>query len=95
MTLAPEYIHCHIDSGERVSLCSLELDPRVIDLFERHGIIEAEGEMISAVEVLRIKKVLRLKKFFGVNLAGAAIIVDLLERLEKMQEKIERLQGGR
>lgn len=95
MTLTPEYIYCHIDSKERVPLCSLELDPRVIDLFVRHGIIESEGETIHVVEVLRINKVLRLKKFFGVNLAGAAIIVDLLERLEKMQEEIERLQEGR
>lgn len=93
--MTAEYIYCRIDSGERVPLCHLDLDPRVIDLFVRNGIIEVEEEQVPVVEVLRIKKVLRLKKFFGVNLAGAAIIVDLLERLEEMQREIDRLQERR
>lgn len=93
--MTPPHFYCYVDSEEKLPVCHLELDPRVLDLFVRNGIIEVEEEMIRIGEVLRIKKILRLKKFFGVNLTGAAIIVDLLERLEKMQGEIDRLQKGR
>lgn len=89
------HFYCYVDSEEKLPLCSLGLDPRVIDLFVRNGIIEVEEEAIHAGELLRIKKILRLKRFFGVNLSGAAIIVDLLERLENMQREIDQLREGR
>ena len=87
--------YCYAEGDERLPLCSLGLDPRVIDLFVRNGIIEVEEEMIGAGELLRIRKILRLRSFFGVNLNGAAIIVDLLERMEKMQREIDQLREGR
>ncbi len=89
------HFYCYVDSDEKLPLCSLGLDPRVIELFVRNGIIEVEEETIHAGELLRIKKILRLKKFFRVNLSGAAIIVDLLERLENMQTEIDQLREGR
>ena len=87
--------YCYVDREEKLPVCNLELDPRVVELFVRNGIIEVEEEQIHVLEVLRIKKIMRLKKHFGVNLTGAAIIVDLLERLENMQSELDRLQEGR
>ncbi|NLA26081.1 MAG: hypothetical protein GX878_01655, partial [Firmicutes bacterium] len=53
------HFYCYVDSEEKLPLCSLGLDPRVIDLFVRNGIIEVEEEAIHAGELLRIKKILR------------------------------------
>ncbi|NLA05675.1 MAG: hypothetical protein GX881_08200 [Firmicutes bacterium] len=95
MSMTRRRFHCYVDSEEKLPVCNLELDPRVVELFVRNGIIEVEEERICMVEVLRINKIMRLKKHFGVNLAGAAIIVELLERLENMQSELERLRKGR
>jgi hypothetical protein len=37
---------------------------------------------------------LRLHADLGVNFTGAAIIVDLLERLESLEAELTRLRGG-
>jgi len=59
---------------------------RLIDI----GAIESKGGMCSYEEVERVNKILRLRRFFGVNLSGAAIIVELLDKLEAMEEAAER-----
>jgi hypothetical protein len=42
----------------------------------------------------RVKRMLRLRFELGVNLPGAAIIVDLLERLARMDAELGRLRAG-
>jgi hypothetical protein len=37
---------------------------------------------------------LRLHDDLGVDLVGAAIITDLLERLDRMETELRRLRGG-
>jgi chaperone modulatory protein CbpM len=49
----------------------------------------------TAATVARLRRMLRLHRDLGVNLAGAAIIVDLLERLERLDAELARLRGSR
>ena len=52
----------------------------------RLGVIEPRGAgegAFLAEEVRRLKRMMRLHRDLGVNFTGAAIIVDLLERLER------------
>ena len=57
---------------------------------ERLGLVEPAapgGDEFSAATVARLGRMLRLHADLGVNLAGAAIIVELLERLESLARR--------
>jgi hypothetical protein len=46
--------------------------------------IAPQSGRFSAAAAARLRRMQRLRADLGVNLAGAAIIVDLVERLERM-----------
>ena len=48
----------------------------------------------SAATAGQLRRMLRLHRDLGVNLTGAAIIVDLLERLERLEAELVRLRGA-
>ena len=48
----------------------------------------------AAAAAARVKRMLRLHDDLGVDLVGAAIITDLLERLDRMDTELRRLRGG-
>src|SRR5882724_10226299 len=48
----------------------------------------------SAGCAARLRRMLRLRNDLGVNLAGAAIIVDLLERLARLEAELAGLHNG-
>lgn len=56
------------------------------------GIIEIRQNCVRSDHIPRIFKALRLRRTLGVNLAGAGIILDLLDKLEEMKEEIKRLK---
>jgi DNA-binding transcriptional MerR regulator len=53
------------------------------------------ASQFTAATVARLRRMLRLHRQLGVNLIGAAIIVDLLERLERLDAELARLRSGR
>jgi hypothetical protein len=61
------------------------------------GLIEpaepGPSEFAAAVAA-RLRRMLRLHDDLGVDLVGAAIITDLLERLDRMETELQRLRGG-
>jgi chaperone modulatory protein CbpM len=62
----------------------------------RLGLVEptAPGaNEFTAATAARLRRMLRLRRDLGVRLADAAIIVDLLERLERMEAELARLRG--
>jgi chaperone modulatory protein CbpM len=62
------------------------------------GLVEpaAPGSsQFNAASALRLRRMLRLHRDLGVNLVGAAIAVDLLERLRRLESELERGPGGR
>jgi MerR family transcriptional regulator/heat shock protein HspR len=63
----------------------------------RLGIIEPltpAGREFPALSAPRLKRMLRLRVELGVNLPGASVIVDLLERLARVEAELARLRGG-
>jgi hypothetical protein len=48
----------------------------------------------AAAVAARLRRMLRLHDDLGVDLVGAAIITDLLERLDRMETELQRLRGG-
>jgi chaperone modulatory protein CbpM len=51
-------------------------------------------EEFTAETLLRLQRMLRLNADLGVNLIGAAIIADLLERLDRLEAELARRRGG-
>lgn len=63
----------------------------------RFGLLEPldpDGREYEAGTAARLRRMLRLRRDLGVNFTGAAIIVDLLERLERLESELIRLRGG-
>ena len=64
---------------------------------ERLGLVEplAPGSgTFAAATAERLRRMLRLHADLGVNLTGAAIIVDLLGRLERVEAELARPRPG-
>lgn len=88
------YRHTPSVDGEDnwVDAVSLGIHPDMAQLLADLGIVESRLGYVPANQVRRVQKFLRLRRSLGVNLPGAVIIIDLLERIEKMQDEIDRLK---
>jgi MerR family transcriptional regulator/heat shock protein HspR len=89
----------------------VEMHPQTLRYYERAGLLKptrstGKIRLYSQREIEHLQKIARLTNELGVNLAGVEIIIDLTERLEKMQAEmkareaqllaeIERLQSER
>lgn len=69
-----------------------------LDHLVRIGLVEPvtrrPGEF-SVEAALRLRRMLRLNADLGVDLFDAAIIVDLLERVDRLEAELARLRGSR
>ena len=74
---------------------ALGISVATLERLVRVGVIEpldpAEGVFGGDV-VMRLERMLRLHADVGVNFTGAAIILDLLEQLERVEDELERLR---
>jgi MerR family transcriptional regulator, heat shock protein HspR len=85
-------IHCHTDLNESLTTFNLEIHPDLIDLYCELGIIEIKEGSINYEDLRRLQKMIRLRDNLGVNTIGASIIVDLLDKIEKLQDEIDSLR---
>lgn len=82
-------IYCHSDQSKNLKLRRLAFHPDLLRIYEEMGIIDIKEGAVRREDLLRLQKILRLKRNCGVNTVGAAIIVDLLEKIEKLQDEID------
>jgi DNA-binding transcriptional MerR regulator len=64
----------------------------------RLGLVEpapAGAGEFTAATAARLRRMLRLHRDLGVSLTGAAIIVDLLARLDSLEAELARLRASR
>ena len=80
------------EDSEWVELESLEIHPDIVQQLVEWGIVEIRGSHVHFRQAVRLQKLMRLRRKLGVNLPGAAIIVYLLERIETLQDEIDRLK---
>ncbi len=68
------------------------ITPGTLDRLIRAGLItgpSATGDF-SIADLVRLRRMLRVHDDLGVNLIGAAIILDLIERLDELQDRLGR-----
>ncbi len=76
----------------------VEMHPQTLRYYERAGLLKPERStgkirLYSQREIERLRKIARLTNELGVNLAGVEIIMDLTQRLEKMQEEMHEREN--
>lgn len=91
-----------IDRNEPVYMISVaarlcDLHPQTLRLYERLGLVRPyrvgrKNRMYSEADVERLRQIQRLTQDLGVNLAGVEIILDLLEKMQKMQDRMEMIE---
>jgi DNA-binding transcriptional MerR regulator len=95
-TRLPPQVEIHLSLRDLAVACGISAT-RVRRLVQL-GVVEPEREApdrFSSATAARLRRMLRLRADLGVNFAGAAIIVDLVERLEQLDAELSRLRGQR
>ena len=75
------------------------LHPDLVERFVAYGLVEPacveEGTpWFDLREVRRLRTIQRLRADLGINLAGVAVVFDLLERIEALQRELASLRRG-
>jgi MerR family transcriptional regulator/heat shock protein HspR len=74
------------------------LQPKRVETFVGFGLIEptvstGSGPLFPRSSVERLRRIVRLRRDLGINLAGIAAVLDMRERIESLQREVERLRG--
>ena len=80
--------------AELCRCCAVEAE--LIEALVEHGILEPTGRhgrhwCFSASSLRRTRITLHLQRDLGVNLAGAALALDLLERIDELDARLRAL----
>jgi DNA-binding transcriptional MerR regulator len=87
--------------AQRLSLAALSaaagLHPTLIKQFVAYGLVEpaeAGGEALwfDLRTVRRLRAIRRLRADLGINFPGIAAVLDLLERIERLQRELDDLR---
>jgi hypothetical protein len=65
-----------------------EVDEAFIEQLVGLGVIEPSGRGFACEVTLRVRRFVRLQRDLGVNFEGAAVIVDLLDRIEALEHEL-------
>ncbi len=86
--------------AELCKACQLPAE-QIYDFVEQ-GLVEPSATGTSpgqwrfqGVSVFRVKRALRLQHDLGVNIAGAALALDLMEELDKLHLRLQQLESTR
>ncbi|MCE5315497.1 MAG: MerR family transcriptional regulator [Armatimonadota bacterium] len=78
--------------GVAARLC--ELHPQTLRMYERLGLVRParigrKNRVYSEADIERLRQIQRLTQDMGVNLAGVEVILDLLDKMQRMQEQMD------
>lgn len=92
MTVIRVYIE---NPDDLIPISELDVHPDLLRIFEEFGVIELQGDTVDVSNRKRLYRLLRLRNLLGVNLAGAAIILDLLDQIDSLESEVYRLKHQR
>jgi MerR family transcriptional regulator, heat shock protein HspR len=75
---------------------SYQIHPQTLRLYERLGLLkpsrsEGNTRLYTDDDLQRLEVILTLTRELGVNLAGVEVILNMREKMEKMQRQVEDL----
>jgi MerR family transcriptional regulator, heat shock protein HspR len=77
----------------------VEMHPQTLRLYERLGLLkparQGSNRLYSDYDIARLRQIQRLTQDMGVNLAGVEVILNLLEKIEQLQDELEQLRQQR
>ncbi len=56
------------------------------------GVVEPEGSMLKLEDTLRVIKIMRLRRDLGLNLVGAAMVLELTEENHRLRSQLDALR---
>jgi chaperone modulatory protein CbpM len=90
---------CSFSLDELSHACSVRTE-YIIELVDE-GIIEPlesrrdqQHWYFTGENLLRARKARRLQRDLGINLAGAALVLDLMEEVDQLHQRLRRLRHG-
>lgn len=66
----------------------------VIERFVQLGLIEPKGSMLHSREIARIAQIQRLRQDLGLNLVGAAMVVDMAAEIAQLRAQLKALRSS-
>ena len=90
----PPPVQSRLSTSELADVVGIS-EPRLTRLV-RLGLVEREATgWFTVATAARLRRMLRLHRDLGVTLVGAAIVVDLLERIDRLERDLTRTRGSR
>jgi hypothetical protein len=65
----------------------------IIERFVELGLIEPFGSMLRSREIARIAQIQRLRQDLGLNLVGAAMVIDMAQEIAQLRAQIKVLRA--
>jgi MerR HTH family regulatory protein len=66
----------------------------VVQVYVQLGVIEPTGSMLQSREIARIAQIQRLRRDLGLNLVGAAMVLDLAQEVAQLRSQLEVYRSG-
>jgi hypothetical protein len=61
----------------------------MVEAYIELGLIEAIGSMLHAREITRIAQIQRLRQDLGLNLVGAAMVLDMAQEIAQLRARLK------
>ncbi len=75
----------------------VELHPQTLRRYEEIGLVKparvSGKRLYSPKDIERLRLITRLTEELGVNLAGVEVILNMTERISRLQEEMEQMQA--
>ncbi|PZV18118.1 MAG: hypothetical protein DCF22_02425 [Leptolyngbya sp.] len=65
----------------------------VIEVYVKLGIIEPIGDLLHSCEIARIAQIQRLRQDLGLNLVGAAMVLDMAQEIAQLRAQLKAHQS--
>jgi MerR HTH family regulatory protein len=67
----------------------------LVQVYVELGVIEAIGDLLHARELARIAQIQRLRQDLGLNLVGAAMVLDMAQEIAQLRAQLKIYQSHR
>ncbi len=65
----------------------------LVERFVEMGLIEPRGSMLRSRDIARISQIQRLRRDLGLNLVGAAMVLDMAQEIAQLKARLKAYQS--